>query len=462
MGVKLKQAGIHSFRIFEQHAGPGGTWWANNYPGSEVDVHSSIYSYSFKSHNWTRTHAGQPELLQYIEEVVDDFGLNEHFRYNTRVTDVIWNDAAQRYAVTTADGAVHEAHIVVSAVGMLSDPQLPDWPGRDTFRGVTVHSSEWDPSMELEGKRVGVAGVGSTAVQIIPEVAKVADRLYVFQREPGWVLPIYVTNSKRHERAKAISLDFIDRVFKNRPDLKEAVTPKYTFSAKRRVLSDDYYPALLRDNVELVTGGVASVVPEGVVTPTGRTVELDVLVAATGFKASQYLSSLTVRGREGKLLADVWKDGAFALVGVMVPGFPNLYIMYGPNTNGGAPITAMLERQAEFVVRQVERMMRSGYTSIEATHRANDRYQRWVQGRMEGTAWHEGNNYFKAPNGKIVTQWRDGSILYDLLLRTTGHRGAAGRRVRSPEVSARIPEGRGAASMTSEDDQTVPAGRRTA
>lgn len=503
MGVKLKKAGIHTFTILEANAGPGGTWWANDYPGAEVDVHSAIYSYSFKSHNWSRTHAGQGELLEYIQDVVQEFGLVPHIRYGTRVTDVEWDEGRQLYGVTTEGGVRREAQIVVSAVGMLSDPKYPDWEGLDTFTGDMLHSSDWDHELDLVGKRVGIVGVGSTAVQVIPAIAPVVDRLFVFQREPGWVLPkgardfteeereiysrgprrywrrlrlfarsewlhtwnpVYVARSKRNERAKGIALDYIDRVFKDREDLKEALTPTYTFSGKRRVLSDDYYPALLRENVELVAGGVSRVTPAGVVTGTGREVPVDVLVAATGFKASQYLSSLNVVGRDGRVLSDVWRDGAFAFLGITVPWFPNLYIMYGPNTNGGAPITAMLERQADFIVADVKRRLCKGYTSIEVTERASERYQTWIQSRMVGTAWLEGNNYFKGPKGQIVTQWRDGSALYAFLLKVTRTASSVGRTVMAGRATGCDGKttGDGGNQDDRENSDTVTVGRRGA
>lgn len=496
LGVKLRQAGIRDFTILEADAGPGGTWWSNDYPGAEVDVHSAIYSYSFKSHNWTRTHAGQPELLEYIKDVVREFGLEPHFRYSTRVTDVRWDEAAQLHHVRTADGVEIDAHIVVSAVGMLSDPKYPDWPGLDLFQGRVLHSSHWDHDLDLKGKTVGIVGVGSTSVQIIPTIAPDVQNLYVFQREPGWVLPkgardftsaekaiyahplqrawrrlklfarsewlhtwspVYVARSKRSERAKQISLAYIDRVFADRPDLKDAVTPRYTFSGKRRVLSDDYYPTLLRDNVELVTGGVERMTETAVVTADGREVPVDVLITATGFKASEYLSSLNVSGRSGLVLSEVWNDGAFAFLGVAVPGFPNFYMMYGPNTNGGAPITAMLERQAEFIVADVRRMIRHGFASIEVKSVASARYQKWIQGRMRGTAWLEGNNYFKGPKGQIVTQWRDGSVVYSLLLKSLRVLSSKGRRV-VPWMPLGSAAGASTPDMRSENDESITGG----
>jgi len=467
MGVRLKRSGIDDFVILEQNPGPGGTWWTNDYPNAEVDVSSSIYSYSFRPGSFSRTHAGQVELLEYITSTVDEFGLAPHFRYNTRVESVAWDGARERYVVATRQGQTIDAKFVVSAVGMLSDPKRPTWPGVEMFEGRLMHSSEWDHSLALSDKTVGVVGVGSTGAQIIPGVAPRVRELKVFMREPGWVLPkhardytpeelrknrsrlrrrlrrtldmvrsdwhhiyhpIYMAGSKRNLEFERIAVRYLDEVFKDRPDLREAMTPKYQFSAKRRVVSDDFLQALTLPNVELVTGGVVALTKTGVVTGDGRETEVDVLVHATGFKAADYLSSLKVTGRYGADLHEVWGDAAFAFLGITVPQFPNFFIMYGPNTNGGAPITRMLELQARFIAAEIRRAERQGWTSIEVRKRASDRYQVWIQRRMEGTAWQSGNNYFKAPNGKIVTQWRDSSALYSWMLATKRLTSSRGRK----------------------------------
>jgi cation diffusion facilitator CzcD-associated flavoprotein CzcO len=472
MAVRLKQAGFTDFDVFDANSGPAGTWWANDYPGAEVDVHSSIYCFPFKDYNWTRTHARRPELAKYIDEALDDFGIRSHFHFNVRIAEVRWSDSKRTYNVVRADGAESEYEVVVSAVGLLSDPKIPAWPGLDEFDGPLFHSSQWRHDVDLAGKNVAVVGVGSTATQIVPAIAGEVKKLYVFQREPGWILPkgdrdfdeaefrymgahpvkrrvrrlrnlarsewahsyqpIYMVGSKRHKRAERISLDYIDRVFADRLDLKKAVTPAYTFSAKRRVLTSDFYPALLRENVELVPHAVDHLTRHGVVDDTGREHEVDVVVAATGFKASSFLSSLRAYGRGGRDLHEVWRDGAYAFVGVAVPGFPNFYMMYGPNTNGGAPITYMHDQQAKYVVRNLRRMVRHRIRAIDVRPVFVTGYNSWVQSRMAGTAWLEGNNYFRGPNGQIVTQWRDGLLLYALLIWLL--RRPASRRVRGSRM----------------------------
>lgn len=456
MAVRLKMAGFHDFVVLEADSGPGGTWYSNIYPGSEVDVHSRIYSLPFKDYEWSRTHARRDELYRYIEEALDDFDVRCHFRFNTRVAAARWDEERTSWQLSLADGSVETYHVVVSAVGLLSDPKDITWPGADRFEGPLFHSQRWPAGLDLRGKRVAVVGVGSTATQIVPAIAPDVAQLYVYQREPGWILPkgdrtydqaerarlsrplnrkidrlrllartewahtyqpIYLMGSKRNKRGERIALDYLNTTFADRPDLKKALTPTYAFSGKRRVLSDDYFPALKRENVELVPSSVSELTEDGVIDSTGEERAVDVIVAAIGFKASTFLSSLAVTGRGGKCLREEWRDGAYAFLGVAVPDFPNFYMLYGPNTNGGAPITLMHDQQAHYVVANVKRMTRRGLRVIDVRPRVVRAYNRWLQGRMANTAWLEGNNYFKGPRGQIVTQWRDGLLLYGLLIR---------------------------------------------
>jgi cation diffusion facilitator CzcD-associated flavoprotein CzcO len=456
MAVKLKKAGFHDFVVFEAEDGPGGVWQVNDYPGAEVDVHSAVYSLPYRDHIWSRTHARQPELLEYIDETLDLFDVRSHFRFGVRVREVRWDDDTHTYTVTTADGESLECHVVVSAVGMLSDPKDPPWPGTEEFEGRIFHTQRWPKDLDLSGKRVAVVGVGASAAQIVPSIAEDVKQLYVFQREPGWVLPkgghdfddlelqelrnplkrrsrrlklllknewaylhkpVYEVGSKRNLAGKELALRYLDSLFHDRPDLKAALTPNYPFSGKRRILSDDFLPTFKRENVELVPHEVSSLTSTGIVDATGTEREVDVVVAAIGYKASSYLSSLRVFGPGGRSLHDVWRDGAFAFLGVAVPRFPNLYLLYGPNTNGAAPITWMHERQAAYVVSNLKRMQRAGVTSIDVRSSWTTLYNKWLQRRLSSTAWAQGNNYFKGPKGQIVTQWRDGLVVYSLLLK---------------------------------------------
>jgi cation diffusion facilitator CzcD-associated flavoprotein CzcO len=421
-----------------------------------VDVASHLYSYSFKSHDWTRTHAKQAELQAYLEEVLDDYGLRPHFRFGTTVRDAVWDERTHTYTVNLEDGEEVLAHMVVSALGLLNYPKYPDWPGLEDFAGPKFHTFRWEHEHDLTGKRVALVGTGSTASQIVPEIAPLVDQLYLFQREPGWIVPKGDRDFTPEERARyqstlqrritrwkgAYQLEknqlggaihkpgtkinglreqqcrsFIARAFADRPDLAEAVTPKYPYPGKRPILNSTFYPALLRDNVELVPRAVESVTEKGVVDVDGNEYVVDVLVMATGFQPASYLSSLEIVGIGGQTIHEAWAGEPRALLGITVPGFPNFFILYGPNTNGGE-IVSLLERQAEHVVHCAKRLMRTGSTAIEVRPSFYKAYNRWIDKQMQGTAWVVSNNYYKAPTGRIVTQWPFGPLFYGVLAKT--------------------------------------------
>lgn len=452
-GVKLRRRGIDTFTIFEKSAGPGGTWWDNRYPGAEVDVASHVYSYSFKGYDWSRTHARQEEIQRYLEEVVDEFGLRPHFRFSTAVEGCVWDEPTRSYTVTLRGGETLRADIVVSALGLLNYPRYPDWPGLDEFGGPKFHTFRWEHHHDLSGKTVAVVGTGSTASQVVPEIAPVVGHLYLFQREPGWVIPKGERDFTPQERARyrrrwarrrerlrlALQLErnqlggaihrpgtkvnalrerqcreFIDRVFADRPDLKAAVTPAYPYPGKRPILATTFYPALRRDNVELVPRAVASVTRSGVVDAEGKEYPVDVIVMATGFQPANYLASLEVTGRDGRTVHEVWHGEPQAFLGMTVPGFPNFFMLYGPNTNGGE-IISCLERQAEHVASVARRLARGRVRAVEVRPSFFRAYNRWLEKKMEGTAWTVSNNYYKSPSGRIVTQWPFGAFFYGLL-----------------------------------------------
>lgn len=455
--VKLKKAGLHDFTIFEKSEGLGGTWWDNRYPGAEVDVSSHLYCYSFRPHDWSRTHARQAELQGYLEAVVDEYDLRGHLRLATTVERVAWDPAAGGYRLRTADGEEHRFRAVISAVGMLNVPSHPDWPGLETFAGPKVHTARWRP-IDLAGKKVAVVGTGSTAAQLVPAIAGEAAAVTLFQREPGWVIPkpdrdltdeqraalgrpwarrrerlrlfwqiekgqmlgaIHRpgtrTNTLREQQCRA----YIAAVFEHRPDLAAAVTPGYPYPGKRPVLSKDFYPALLRPDVQLVPFAVRSVTASGVVDARGVEHPADVLVMATGFQPANYLASYEVVGRAGRTLRDYWGGEPQAFVGITVPEFPNFYILYGPNTNGGE-IVSHLERQAEYAVRSLKRLRRHGGAAVEVRPSFYRLYNRWVQRAIAKTAWVAANNYYKADSGRVVTQWPYGSLLYGALTKGLG------------------------------------------
>lgn len=468
LAVKLKQAGIDTFTICEQSDGPGGTWWDNTYPGAACDVDSGLYSYSFMAWDWSGTHPARDEILDYIKAVIDRFELRDHIRYGIAVHEATWSEPAQRYEVRT-DAGEEEYDVVVSAVGMLNIPRFPDWPGLNAFTGPKFHTARWSHDEDLEGLRVAVVGSGSTAAQVVPAIASTAAHVYVFQREPGWILPrpgrVYSTEERarlrrwpllrRYNRAllylrferlrsaaeptskaqatlRQICLQHISDSIKD-PGLRTLVTPDYPVWCKRPVLSNDFYPALSRDNVELIPRAVAAVTETGVVDIDGVERSVDALIMATGFGAADYLSTLTVNGRHGRRLHETWAGEPSAFLGLGVPGFPNFFMLYGPGTNGGS-IIFKLERQAEWVARCVRRMHRRRVSEVEVRPLAHRMFNRWLDRANSKMAWGSGcNNYFAAPTGRVVTQWPGSMTLYWLMARVLNRVATTSVRARAAD-----------------------------
>jgi cation diffusion facilitator CzcD-associated flavoprotein CzcO len=443
--VKLRRRTTADFVIFEQSAGIGGTWRDNRYPGCEVDIHSHAYSFSFLKYEWPRTHATQPELLAYAEHVVEVFGLAAHLRLNTRVTGLVWEESAARYVLSTQDGERHEFDVVISAMGLLSVPRYPDWPGLASFTGTCFHTARWEPGHDLSGKTVAVVGTGSTAVQVVPAIASRVGQLYVYQREPGWIEPkrereftprerwIYrhVPLAQRAHRAwlfyqavrrfkgfdvrsrqqrelREACQAFINRSIDD-PGTREAVTPRYPWGCKRVVLASSFYQVLNRPNVELVPHEVTRVTPTGLVDAAGTERQVDVLILSTGFQPTSFLAGIEVKGREGRGIHDAWQRRPNAFLGITVAGFPNFFILYGPNTNGGGSIIHQLERQAEVAANAVRRLeRRGGVRSIDTKPEAQRRWVAWIDHRLAtaASAMESGcHNYYHDAGGANVTQW---------------------------------------------------------
>ena len=450
--IALKRTGIADLVVFEQEAGLGGTWWNNRYPGAEVDLESHIYSFSFERFDWSRTHVGWQELLDYLNHVAGKWRLGPHIRLNERVTSVAWSDARKDYLITTASGAEHGPFkAVISAVGFLNVPLLPPFArGETPFGGVQCHTSRWPDGLAMDGKRVGILGTGSSAVQVVTEAARVARSVTIFQREPNWLLPkrsrdftarerrmhrlapvywwkrlkLYSGYDRRQVRAgharkdgranqerAAQSLAFLKASLADRPDLMRLLTPSFAFEARRTVVSDTYYDALKDPRVRLVPRGVVALSPDGAVDSEGETHALDVIVYATGFDAANYLGGIRIKGCGGIDLHDAWAGEPEALLGLMVPGFPNFFMMYGPNTNA-IPLVTFYEAQADFAASLIARMLRRRKATVSVKPEAFRRYNAWVQAHLARTVWGTTGNYFRAGTGKVVSQWPFSATAY--------------------------------------------------
>ena len=440
MGVKLAEDG-YDFTIFDRAEGFGGTWRKNTYPGAACDVPSHFYSFSFALNpRWSKTYADQPEILAYLERVASEHGLDDHLVANTGVTSLEWSDLHQRWSIRTDRGTTLVFDVVVSAVGMLDVPNVPEIAGVDRYRGRAFHSSEWDHSKSVAGERVASIGTGASAIQYVPEVAAEAAHLTVFQRTPIWVSPRFDEpfTTEQHEMFERDPLEagkirdaafdqyelmsfaadgqqttdatdrareYLRRKIADR-ELRAKLTPSYPVGCKRPLLSRNWFPTFTRQNVTLETSPIVEFTERGLRTADGVEHLVDTVAYGTGFKAANYLGSLDVHGRSGARLHDDWRDGPEAYLGTAVPGYPNLFTLYGPNTNGVTSIIYILEAQTQYVGRLLGAMAEYGLGTIEVRRDVHDDYNAEIQAAMDGTVWLANcNNYYRHPNGKVVTQF---------------------------------------------------------
>jgi cation diffusion facilitator CzcD-associated flavoprotein CzcO len=480
--VALRRAGIDDLVIIEAADGVGGTWRRNTYPGAACDIQSHLYSFSFAPNkSWSRTYARQPEILAYLESVADDFDLRRHLMLDSRVRTVRWNSDTRRWDCHLAragQSATLSVDVVVCAVGLFGSPKLPDIAGLTDFRGMLMHTAQWEHGLDLAGKRVAVIGTGASGVQVVPELAKIAQHVTVFQRTPPWMVPkedrpystTELTQFRRNPLAvrrtrwqiwkfqhdntatladdpivtarTQIATSFLDRTVADEP-LRRVLTPDYPFRCKRVLLGDDYYRALQHDHVELVADPIDRVTETSVTTTAGRAVDIDVIVLATGFETSRYLSSIDVIGIRGHRLHERWGVDPSAYLGVAVAGFPNFFMLYGPNTNqGGNSIVYILEAGARLVASAASRVARRG-GYLDLRPEAEKRYNEQLSADLERTIWTQCDSYFRSPTGRIVTQWPYTELEYarrtwrlrprDWIHRT-GTAPASGRRLVQDEI----------------------------
>lgn len=439
MAMQLQRTGQHDFVLLEKQPGLGGTWWDNTYPGAHVDVPSPIYAFSFAPNPvWTRRFAGAREIQAYMQQLAERHGLTERIRFNTRLAEARFDEAAGRWHFTTEDGRRLRARFFVCSTGPLNQPRWPDIPGLDGFQGDRLHSARWDHQLPLAGRRVAVIGTGSTASQLIAPVAGQASRLHVFQRTANWVMPRLDRPYNALDRALAQStlynrtarwcwmqlLELGRRGFdegtlarqgmlktaaahrqRQVPDaaLRARLTPDYPLGCKRIIYSNDFYPALCQPQVELVTTPIERFTAHGIVTRDGQERPIDVLVCATGFDTQHLLASVNVTGRDGQTLAQAWRDGPEAYHGVSVAGFPNLFLMLGPNTATGHTSTLFyIEAEVQHAIACMQAVRTGGHRSIEVTQNAMAEHNHSLQERLAGSVWSQCRSWYRMDNGKIV------------------------------------------------------------
>jgi len=455
--VALQKAGIDDFVVLERADSLGGTWRDNSYPGAAVDVPSHLYSFSFApKKDWSHVYSRQPELREYLEQVATDHGVLPRLFCGTDVVAGRWDDDALVWHLETSRGSL-TADVVVSGAGGLVEPHLPEVPGIETFQGPSFHSARWDHSVDLAGKRVAVVGTGASAAQFVPELQKVAAKVVVFQRTPPWVIPRqdrayterehrvhagvpgflrlaragqYVVREARlgvwtgagrlRKLFESQALTFLEQQVPD-PDLRAKLTPDYGLGCKRVIVSDDYLPALGRPNVEVVASPVAAVRPHAVVDADGTEHEVDVIVYGTGFRVMDIPLGHRLVGREGSTLREEWdRSGVQAHRGTTVAGFPNLFLLLGPNTAlGHTSVVLMIEAQIGYVVEALRRMQETGAGALEVRRSAQEAYNARLQSELSGTVWNAGGcrSWYRDEQGRNFTLWPTRTSAFMRLMR---------------------------------------------
>jgi cation diffusion facilitator CzcD-associated flavoprotein CzcO len=446
MAIRLRQSGQTDFMIAEKADSVGGTWRDNHYPGCACDVQSHVYSFSFAPNpRWTRMFARQPEIRSYLEECTDRFGVRRHLRFGHELVSAIYDETRHRWQLAFANGQQWSARVLVSGMGGLSRAALPDIPGLDTFEGKAFHSQQWDHAYALEGKRVAVIGTGASAIQFVPQIAPRVAQLELFQRTPPWIMPKADRAVKPLEQWLFRNLPFTQKIMRAGlywmlesralgfavhpslmktvqkvaerhlrrqvpdPQLRATLTPDYTIGCKRVLISNDYFPALSRANVSVETTAITRIDRDAVVTADGVRHPVDCIIFGTGFQVADPFPRGVVRGRGGVDIVDTWHDGAHAYLGTTLPGYPNFFMIVGPNTGlGHNSMVYMIESQVEYILRALNTMRSERAAAIEVRPHVERAYNERIQQQLGRAIWSIGGckSWYLDPNtGKNTTLW---------------------------------------------------------
>jgi cation diffusion facilitator CzcD-associated flavoprotein CzcO len=447
MAIRLQEEGEEDVVVLERGNDVGGTWRDNAYPGAACDVPSRLYSFSFAPNaNWTRSFSPQPEILAYLRDCAERFGVRRKLWLDTKVVRADWDEATARWTVETTRGTL-TADVLISAAGALSEPRAPEIPGIDSFAGPTFHSAAWDHGTALDGKRVAVIGTGASAIQNVPKIQPEVASLEVYQRTPAWIIPRTDRRFTRIERAlykrfeglqnvvrgaiywsrESYVLAFTRRtgllevperiarrhLAKQVPDpvLREKLTPDYRIGCKRILISNDFYPALSQPNADVVTSPIAEVRPDSIVTKDGVEHPTDAIVFATGFEVTPPPIARMVHGRDGESLGDAWKrDGMSGHRGTTFAGFPNLFMLVGPNTGlGHTSMVYVIESQVQYVIDALAAMRRDGLAAVEPKPEAQDAFNAGLKRQLDGSVWQKGgcSSWYLDEHGNNTTLWPD-------------------------------------------------------
>jgi cation diffusion facilitator CzcD-associated flavoprotein CzcO len=439
--IRLTEAGFDDYAVLEKADRLGGTWRDNTYPGCGCDVPSLVYSFSFaQSPDWSRSFAGQPEIQAYLERTAEDYKVTDRIHFGTEVKNARWNDDTQRWHLDTSGGE-YTARVLVAGAGPLHEPNLPDVPGLDSFEGNVFHSARWDHDYDLTGKKVAVVGTGSSAIQFVPEIQPKTERLYLFQRTAPWVLPkldrptseaqkklfrrvpalqraarnaLYTTlelvqlaqrRPRVMQRVQKVGLRYLASEVKD-PELRRTLTPRFTLGCKRILLSNTYYRALQQPNAEVVPHALREVRANSVIGADGIEREVDAIIFGTGFHVTDMPIGERVHGPDGRSLADVWQGSPRAYLGTSVAGFPNLFMLIGPNTgNGHTSAIVLIEAQLDYLLGALRQMRERGLASVDLKPDVQAAYNERVQAALAGTVWNAGGckSYYLDRNGTNST-----------------------------------------------------------
>lgn len=446
MAIKLKEAGVHDFVVLEKGADVGGVWRENTYPGAACDIPSHLYSYSFSPNTkWSRRYPPQPEILQYLRDIAEKYSLRPHIRFGIEVESAEFNDANAEWTVTTRDGQQITAPVFISGAGQLSRPAMPDLPGIKSFKGKAFHSANWDHDFDLSGKKVAVVGTGASAIQFVPIIAEKVQKLTLFQRSAPWTLPKPDTEYGSLERQMFARLPGFRRAYRyaiwkflgeggfaafenpesptgkllkwvserqlrtqvKDPELRKKLTPDYPIGCKRVLFTSSWYEALTRSNVAVESGGIKKVEAKGVRDSSGELHEVDAIIYGTGFKATDFLTPMTIKGAQGRDLNDAWRDGAEAYLGISVADFPNFFMLYGPNTNlGSNSIIFMIECQVNYIMQCLKALDSKAAVKMEVHENVMRKFNDELQATLSGTVWNAGcKSWYVNENGRNTNNW---------------------------------------------------------
>jgi cation diffusion facilitator CzcD-associated flavoprotein CzcO len=453
MAIALRKAGVESFLVIEKGDDVGGTWRDNRYPGCACDIPSHLYSFSFELNpGWSRMYAPQPEIWEYLRRCAKQYGVLARVRFRKEMQEAEWDDRQRIWEVTTQDGERIRARVLISGMGALHVPRYPDLPGRERFLGPTFHSANWDSDAPLEGRRVAVIGTGASAIQLVPQIATPAGHVDLYQRTPAWVLPRrdfaiadrwkrrfarapglmrlfriwlfwnleirvagFLGNRWMQAQGEKMARRFLEREITD-PRLRAALTPNYAFGCKRVLISSDFYQAFARANVELVTEPISEVREHSVVTASGAERPADVLIYATGFRATDLLHGVRLIGRSGLDFHQAWRASRSAFFGIVMSGFPNFFMLLGPNTGlGHNSVVLMIEAQIQYVMSCLKQMQRRGCSAMELRPESQSRFGEFLRKRLPDSVWQSGGCrswYQDAETGENPTIWPGTVVAY--------------------------------------------------